>query len=86
MQREEPLMRIIATPNEAHAVEDAIIYYIDYISHMPDMTKERAEAAELLARFQKRLMHSLPQNGEREGPVQNKPGNFALPAASEGML
>ena len=86
MQREEPLMRIIATPNEAHAVEDAIIYYIDYISHMPDMTKERAEAAELLGRFQKRLMHSLPQNGEREGPVQSKPGNSALSAASEGML
>jgi hypothetical protein len=57
-------MRIIATPHEAQAVEDAIIHYIDYISHMSDMTKERAEAAALLARFQKRLMLSLPQSNE----------------------
>jgi hypothetical protein len=57
-------MRIIATPNEAQAVEDAITHYIDYISNMSDMTKERAEAAELLARFQKRLMHSLPHDDE----------------------
>jgi hypothetical protein len=57
-------MRIITTPNEAHAVDDAIIHYIDYISHMPEMTKERSETAELLARFQKRLMLSLPQYDE----------------------
>ena len=64
MQREEPLMRIITTPNEAHAVADAITHYIEYISHMPDMRKEREEATELLARFQKRLMLSLPQADE----------------------
>ncbi|WP_220207516.1 hypothetical protein [Reticulibacter mediterranei] len=57
-------MRIIATPDEAHAVEDAIIHYIDYISHMPETTKEHEEATELLARFQKRLMLSLPQVDE----------------------
>jgi hypothetical protein len=57
-------MRISATPNEAHAVADAITHYIEYISHMPNMTKEREEATELLARFQKRLMLSLPQDDE----------------------
>lgn len=57
-------MRIITTPNEAHAVTDAITHYIEYISHMPDMTKEREEATELLARFQKRLMLSLPKEDE----------------------
>jgi hypothetical protein len=57
-------MRISATPNEAHAVADAITHYIEYISHMPNMTKEREEVTELLARFQKRLMLSLPQNSE----------------------
>jgi hypothetical protein len=55
-------MRISTTPDEAHAVADAITHYIEYISHMPNMTKEREEATELLARFQKRLTLSLSQN------------------------
>jgi hypothetical protein len=64
VQREEPLMRIITTPNEAHAVADAITHYIEYINHMPDAAEECEEVTELLTRFQKRLMLSLPQINE----------------------
>lgn len=71
MQREELLMRISATPNEAQAVADAITHYIEYISHMPNMTEEREEATELLVRIQERLMLSLSQSSEI--PLNNPP-------------
>lgn len=59
MESEEgPLMELQATSEEIAAVEGAIAYYLDYVNHLPAMTKEEKETMTLLARLQQRLTHS----------------------------